>query len=127
MISKLSGRGLALVFEMTSVTELTSLTVTHPLLETPTTPCNIEKRAPRGRPSAAKVSQLHLYLPSSSSLCEDEDEEAETEEMRYGLSLCGDGVFKGGVTAVSHWRTDICITLMNCSSDDFFHVTSVVF
>ncbi|KAG7221356.1 hypothetical protein INR49_017322 [Caranx melampygus] len=45
-------------------------------------PCNIERRAPRGRSSTAKVSQLHLYLPSSSSLCEDEDEESEMEEMR---------------------------------------------
>ncbi|XP_071337899.1 uncharacterized protein [Trachinotus anak] len=47
--------------------------------ETPTTPCDSERRAPHGQPGSAKTSELHLYLPSSSH-CEDED--SETEEMR---------------------------------------------
>ncbi|CAK6959660.1 uncharacterized protein LOC122970141 [Scomber scombrus] len=48
---------------------------------TGTPPTHFEERARHGRPSAAKVnSALHLYLPSS--LCEDEEQDAETEEMR---------------------------------------------
>ncbi|XP_051278344.1 uncharacterized protein LOC127375944 isoform X2 [Dicentrarchus labrax] len=48
--------------------------------ETPTPTCNNEMKTQHGQPGAAKVSQLHLYLPSS--LCDDEEQEAETEEMR---------------------------------------------
>ncbi|XP_044054010.1 uncharacterized protein LOC122877010 isoform X2 [Siniperca chuatsi] len=55
----------------------------HPVsetAETPTTPCDNERQACHGQPGAAKVSELHLYLPSS--LCDDEEQDAETEEMR---------------------------------------------
>ncbi|XP_045889700.1 uncharacterized protein LOC123959608 isoform X1 [Micropterus dolomieu] len=48
--------------------------------ETPTTPCDNKRQAPYGHPGAAKVSELHLYLPSS--LCYDEEQDPETEEMR---------------------------------------------
>ncbi|KAM7416865.1 hypothetical protein PAMA_018779 [Pampus argenteus] len=55
-------------------------TLKHILLsETPKTHC--EEHARHRHPGAAKVnSELHLYLPSS--LCEDEEQDAETEEMR---------------------------------------------
>ncbi|XP_031156793.1 uncharacterized protein LOC116050696 isoform X2 [Sander lucioperca] len=61
-------------------------TVCHPrepvikTAETPTTPCDSKRQARHGHPGAGKVSELHLYLPSS--LCEDEEQDAETEEMR---------------------------------------------
>ncbi|KAI3372067.1 hypothetical protein L3Q82_006705 [Scortum barcoo] len=49
------------------------------LQETPTTPCIRERPARHEQPGAAKVSELHLYLPSS--LCDDEEQDAEAEEM----------------------------------------------
>ncbi|XP_032366117.1 uncharacterized protein LOC116690165 isoform X1 [Etheostoma spectabile] len=48
--------------------------------ETCTTPCNRKRQARHGHPGTAKVSQLHLYLPSS--LGDDEEQDAATEEMR---------------------------------------------
>ncbi len=67
-----------------------SVTVTESLkhillLETPTLPCNDERQ-----PGAAKVSELHLYLPSS--LCDDEEQDAGTQETRYDLSVVVFGV-----------------------------------
>jgi len=51
--------------------------------ETPPTPCSTVRPAGHGQFGATKVSELHLYLPSS--LCE--DEAAETEGMKYGVCL----------------------------------------
>ncbi|XP_049906349.1 uncharacterized protein LOC126393939 isoform X1 [Epinephelus moara] len=54
--------------------------------ETPTTPCNNnERQACHGHPGATKVSVLHLYLPSS--LCDDEEQDVEAQEMRSDTSL----------------------------------------
>ncbi|CAJ1068728.1 uncharacterized protein LOC117818634 [Xyrichtys novacula] len=47
--------------------------------DTPTTP-SIERRALHAQPGATKVSELHLYLPSS--LMDDEEQDAQTAEMR---------------------------------------------
>ncbi|XP_039658016.1 uncharacterized protein LOC120559997 isoform X2 [Perca fluviatilis] len=61
-------------------------TVCHPrepvskTAETPTTPCDKKRQARHGHPGATKVSELHLYLPLS--ICDDEEQDAETEEMR---------------------------------------------
>lgn len=64
-----------------------SLTVTllHP--ETPTIPCANERQALHIQSGAQKVSQLHLYLPSS--FCEDEEQDAVAEELRYGVVSAG--------------------------------------
>ncbi|TKS78036.1 hypothetical protein D9C73_013138 [Collichthys lucidus] len=51
------------------------------LQETHTTPRKSERQALQGQSGATKVSQLHLYLPSS--LCDDEEQDTEKEEMRY--------------------------------------------
>lgn len=74
-----------------------SLTVTESLKhiilpETPTTPSDNERHAPHRQPDATKVSELHLYLPSS--LCDDEEQDADTEEMRYELSLAVSGAWR---------------------------------
>ncbi|XP_060893376.1 uncharacterized protein LOC132973791 [Labrus mixtus] len=47
--------------------------------ETPTTPSD-ERRTLHALTGATKVSELHLYLPSS--LCDDEEQDAETADMR---------------------------------------------
>ncbi|XP_029135441.2 uncharacterized protein [Labrus bergylta] len=47
--------------------------------ETPTTPSD-ERRGLHALAGATKVSELHLYLPSS--LCDDEEQDAETADMR---------------------------------------------
>ncbi|XP_034728706.1 uncharacterized protein LOC117945360 isoform X2 [Etheostoma cragini] len=61
-------------------------TVCHPrepvrkTAETRTTPCNRKRQARHGHPGTVKVSQLHLYLPSS--LGDVEEQGSVTEEMR---------------------------------------------
>ncbi|XP_030271988.1 uncharacterized protein LOC115581221 [Sparus aurata] len=58
-------------------------TVSHhrdPVRETAETPCNKERQAHQGQPGTTKVSELHLYLPSS--LCDDEEQDTGTEEKR---------------------------------------------
>ncbi|XP_047448313.1 uncharacterized protein LOC125012412 isoform X2 [Mugil cephalus] len=60
-----------------------ALTVNHcrkAVTETHTTSCDYKNQARHGQSGAPKVSQLHLYLPSS--LCEDEEQDSETQEMR---------------------------------------------
>ncbi|KAG7461447.1 hypothetical protein JOB18_001993 [Solea senegalensis] len=49
--------------------------------EPPRTPDNNDRRAGQRQPGAAKVPELHLYLPST--LCEDTDHDSEAEETRY--------------------------------------------
>ncbi|XP_019119961.1 uncharacterized protein LOC104937058 isoform X2 [Larimichthys crocea] len=53
------------------------------LTETHTTPRKSERQALQGQSGATKVSQLHLYLPSS--LCDDEEQDTEKEEMRTSV------------------------------------------
>lgn len=81
-----------------------SLTVTtslkhflHP--ETPSHPCDNQRQAQCIKPGAAKVSELHLYLPSS--LCGDEEQDAETEEMRYEFWACRPLRVKGELPSAS--------------------------
>ncbi|KAK2902596.1 uncharacterized protein [Channa argus] len=53
--------------------------------EAPTMPCNNERQARLKEPGSLKVAELHLYLPSS--LCEDEEQDAEAEDMRSSAKI----------------------------------------
>lgn len=54
--------------------------------ETPTHLCDNKWQARCIKHGIAKVTELHLYLPSP--LCDDEEQDAVTEEMRYDLFEC---------------------------------------
>ncbi|XP_024909249.1 uncharacterized protein LOC103397473 isoform X2 [Cynoglossus semilaevis] len=55
-----------------------------PTAESPTTPCINERQAGQGQAGATKVSELHLYLPST--FCEDVDHSSEAEDQRIWTS-----------------------------------------
>ncbi|KAK2837090.1 hypothetical protein Q5P01_014302 [Channa striata] len=50
-----------------------------------TVPCDNERQPRLKQPGNPKVSELHLYLPSS--LCEDEEQDAEAEDVRCSAKI----------------------------------------
>nr|XP_046241976.1 uncharacterized protein LOC124057609 isoform X2 [Scatophagus argus] len=91
--------------------------------ETLTRRCDNEMQAGQGHLGAAKVSELHLYLP----LCDDEEQDAETEEMRYEFVVVGFGVWMPLQVRGERSSASFSTTAPRIIPFPIFHVTFAVF